>query len=286
MKYTSLLLFCGLAASAQEPAPAVIQEQPVVFSAGGAVSGGIAVASMQDMKYLAEGFALEHKVVTGAPYSASAVTETVQTLADGNHIRHSTTSSVARDSQGRTRREQSLSGPAALAGNVQLPTLVFIQDPVAQTSYVLEPDTKIARSAPAGAALNRMPPPLPNQMTFISKATAKAPDAKADVKKESLGSQTISGVRADGNRVTRTIAAGEMGNEKPIEVVTETWYSTDLQAVVRSKTSDPRIGETTFELQNIDRTEPSASLFTVPADYTVQEGAGPVTIMRHTESHE
>src|SRR5271166_5005941 len=197
MKYTSLLLFCGLAASAQEPAPAVIQEQPVVFSAGGAVSGGIAVASMQDMKWFAENLASDQKVVTGAPYSASAVTETVQTLADGNHIRHTTTSSIARDSQGRTRREQSMSGLASLAGNAQLPKLVFLQDPVAKTHYVLEPDGKIARSTPAGAMSAPMPPPGAYQMKVIGKAPV------SDAKKESLGSQVINGVRADGARITR-----------------------------------------------------------------------------------
>jgi len=277
MKSTGLFFLCGVALMAQQGTPTVIEEQRQMVIAGGGPAG-------MEMKYFAEELASDHRVVVGAPYSASAVTETVQTLADGNHIRHSTTSSLARDSQGRTRREQSLSGPASLAGAAPLPTLVFIQDPVAKTHYVLEPDTKIARTTSASATGATMSAPAGSyQMKVIQKGNAaKGPD----VKKESLGSQLVNGVRADGNRVTRTIAAGEMGNEKPIEVVTETWYSPELQAIVRSKTSDPRTGDTTFELQNIDRSEPAASLFTVPADYTVQESKGPVTIMRHVESHQ
>lgn len=276
MKHTYLLFWLGgVAALAQEPA--MIHERKIIVN----TAGEIGAAGMQEMKFMAEEFSMDHKVVTGAPYSASSVTETVQTLADGNHIRHSMKASVARDSQGRTRREQSLRGPASLGGDLQLPTLVFIQDPVTQTGYVLEADTKIARSTPFGGKMIS-PPAGSYQLKVQAGGAMKAPD----VKKESLGSQTINGVRSEGNRLTRTIAAGEMGNEKAIEVVTETWYSAELQAVVRSKTSDPRTGETTFELQTIDRSEPLASLFTVPGDYTVQESKGTVTVMRRMESHQ
>lgn len=276
MRSSYLFLLCGVAAVAQQGTPTVIEEHRQLMVTGG--------PGMQEMKYFAEDFASDHKVVTGSPYSASAVTETVQTLADGNHIRHSTASSIARDSQGRTRREQSMSGLAALGGGTApLPTLVFIQDPVAQTHYVLEPDTKIARTNPAGPIMTAAMPAGAYQMKVVQKGSGfKGPD----VKKESLGSQAINGVRADGTRVTKTIAAGEMGNEKAIEIVTETWYSPDLQAVVRSKSSDPRMGDTTFELQNIDRSEPAASLFTVPPDYTVQEGKGPITVMRDVQTRE
>ena len=282
MKSTVLFLLCGVVLAAQQT-PVVVEDRNQVYVTSGAFAGGgpgamVTAGSGMEMKWFAENLASDQKVVTGAPYSASAVTETVQTLADGNHIRHTTTSSIARDSQGRTRREQSMSGLASLAGNAQLPKLVFLQDPVAKTHYVLEPDSKIARSTPAGA-MSAPTPPGAFQMKVIGKAQVYKDGS--DVKKESLGSQVINGVRADGTRITRTIAAGEMGNEKPIDIVTETWYSPDLQATVRSKSSDPRIGDITFELQNIDRSEPSPSLFTVPADYTVQESNGAITVVRH-----
>lgn len=95
--------------------------------------------------------------------------------------------------------------------------------------------------------------------------------SEADVNRESLGTQTIDGVEAEGTRVTFTIPAGKIGNERPIVTVNEQWYSPELQAVVMSKNSDPRTGETTYRLTNIVRSEPDPALFQVPADYTVRE---------------
>jgi len=82
-----------------------------------------------------------------------------------------------------------------------------------------------------------------------------------------------------GTRTTRTIAAGAIGNDQPIEVVSETWYSPNLQMVVMSKHSDPQIGETTYKLTNIQQAEPAHSLFEVPANYTVREGEGKPMIL-------
>ena len=91
---------------------------------------------------------------------------------------------------------------------------------------------------------------------------------------EDLGEQMIEGVRAHGTREKRTIAVGEIGNDRPIEVSSETWYSDELQTIVLSKRSDPRVGDSEYRLTNISRVEPAASLFEVPAGYTVKEGPG------------
>src|SRR5262249_46342445 len=93
----------------------------------------------------------------------------------------------------------------------------------------------------------------------------------SDIKTESLGRQTIEGLQADGSRVTQTIRAGAVGNELPIEIVTERWYSPDLQMDVVTRRSDPRFGETVTRLTNINRAEPSHSLFEPPADYKTVE---------------
>ena len=91
---------------------------------------------------------------------------------------------------------------------------------------------------------------------------------------ESLGSRDFDGVRADGKRTTRTIPAGAIGNEKPIAVVSERWFSPDLNVVVMSRNVDPRSGETVYRLTDIKRAEPSAELFKVPADYKVRGERG------------
>ena len=108
-------------------------------------------------------------------------------------------------------------------------------------------------------------------------ATAKATMAdpafsEGESRTENLGKQTIEGVVAEGTRTTTTIPAGQIGNERPIEIVSERWYSPDLQTIVLSKHRDPRMGESTYKLTNIRRTEPDKSLFEVPASYTIQDG--------------
>jgi hypothetical protein len=239
--------------------------------------------------------------VLGAPYSATVVNESVQTLADGNRIVQKTTGTTARDSEGRTRND----APLPSIGNMS-PTgaahLVFIVDPVAQASYTLNLDEKTAHvmgskmltaSGPgvpdvaAAKLLARastlatsviMPPPPPMGGGTLSVITSDKLDldkARAESRTEDLGPQVIEGVNAQGVRTTRTISAGEIGNDKPIEIVTEVWTSSDLKTIVMSKRSDPRSGEQTFRLTNIVRSEPDPSLFTVPADFkTIEAGAG------------
>ncbi len=95
--------------------------------------------------------------------------------------------------------------------------------------------------------------------------------AGGPVNKEDLGQQVIEGVLATGTRMTTTIPAGSIGNEQPILVVSEQWFSPDLKVLVMTKHSDPRSGENTYRLTNITQTEPARSLFEVPADYTLKD---------------
>jgi hypothetical protein len=214
------------------------------------------------------GFAGMHggKVVTDAPFSAVAVSETTQTLADGNHISRKSQTNLFRDGQGRFRREATLPAIGPLATSGQPKSFVLINDPVASQTFVLHPDTKIAEKMgkPSGKMKG-----LSKNMTGYWKERSTE---DADFKTEDLGTQVIAGVSTQGTRHTRTIPAGQIGNDKPITIVSERWYSNDLQMVVMSKRSDPRFGDTTYTLTNIQRQEPAASLFTVPADYTVQQG--------------
>ena len=86
---------------------------------------------------------------------------------------------------------------------------------------------------------------------------------------ETLGTQFMEGVAVEGTKTTLTIPAGQIGNDLPINVVSERWFSPDLKVLVMSRQSDPRFGETTYRLTNINRSEPSPQLFEIPADFTV-----------------
>jgi hypothetical protein len=210
------------------------------------------------------------KVVTGAPFSAVAVAETTQTLADGNHITRKTQTNVFRDSQGRIRKEITLTGFGPLATSEQPKSFVVINDPVAGATFMLHPDHKTAEK------IEKSFGPM-NQAMRDKREFQWGEKAGANLKREDLGPQTIAGVTAQGTRVTKTIPAGQIGNEKPITIVHEVWYSNDLQTTVMSKRSDPWSGETTYSLTNIQRAEPDATLFAVPSDYSVTQrhpGAG------------
>jgi hypothetical protein len=209
------------------------------------------------------------RVVKGSPYSAEVSTEITQTLPDGNKIHQLTSERVYRDNEGRTRREPSLSS-VGLAGPRGGAQLAFIDDPVAGASYVLDLGRHTASKMPW-----REPPP---DRAADRSSAARGPDrnpADPNRKVESLGRQTLAGVVADGTRTTQTIPAGQIGNSLPIQVVTERWYSPDLQTVILQKRSDPRSGEYVYQWTNIVRSEPPATLFTVPSDFPLSQGPGP-----------
>ena len=263
----AMVFGCGLA-SAQEPPPPPGAD--VMIHAGG--PGGEFMGPPMGERIELLGFEGMHggKVVTGVPFSAIAVSETTQTLADGNHISRKTQTNLFRDGQGRFRKEVTLPaiGPLATSGGPK--SFVLINDPVAQQSFMLHPDAKTAEK------FGRPHDGVGGRMRGAWKDKVESWEAKAaasgNFKKEDLGTQTIAGVGAQGTRYTRIIPAGQIGNEKPITIVSEHWYSNDLQMTVMSKRSDPRFGETSYTLTNIQRSEPAASLFAVPSDYTAQEG--------------
>jgi hypothetical protein len=257
---------------AQTPAPAPVPARAVLGGSGGSVITTAAAGAGSVFYFRSEAPGAGGSIVTGIPYTADAVTTRSQTLADGNHITTTTTTHVARDSQGRTRREDTLPTPPGAPAEVQSRTVVFIHDPVNQVSYILEPD-HTARKLP-------VPPPPPQAAGPTSAARAgfftealPAPTAigRNQANTESLGSQILEGVQAEGTRTTTIIPAGQIGNEQPIVITDERWYSPDLKTVILTKHSDPRFGETTYQLTNIQRIEPPASLFEVPSDYTIAQ---------------
>ncbi len=217
-----------------------------------------------DFALLHAEFGISNKVVQGAPYSATAVTQFTQTLSTGDHIQRTTSASVARDSLGRTRMDRSLATVGALsATGGGHDRAIIIHDPVAGMSYALDPASHTARAMQISGVRAGAGEPHPHERPARGPASAKTED---------LGTQVIQGLSVQGKRVTRVIAAGKEGNEKEIDIVTETWYSPDLQLIVMSKTSDPRFGESVYQLNAVSRAEPDPALFTVPSDYAVKEG--------------
>jgi len=283
-----LLLCCGAASFGQEkerPNDEGTTKKPDMVLVVGPDSSPAAGAPT--VFHQAE-FSFE-KLVKGAPYSAQAVTQTTQTLSDGNRITNENNIVVYRDSKGRTRREIFAAGASAGAQ----PERITINDTATGDAYDLDPATRTAtrnrvlrlamalEQASAGSgttgevALSRDTVPAPSQNFFfrVGPGAAKlTPDSSPILpRNEPLGTQTIEGVEAQGSRSTITIPAGKIGNERAIEIVHETWYSPQLQTVVMSRVFDPRSGEVVYRLTNINRAEPDSSLFEVPSDYKIQQ---------------
>lgn len=307
-------LFCGISllvlgnlsvVSAQEKHPApervmidkiehegILQGHPHPMPPGG------------DVVFFASEMSFGGKLVKGAPYSAEAITESTQTLSDGNRIVNKSTASIYRDSDGRTRREQSWRAIGPFANEGKPSQIIHISDPVAEVSYMLEPRAQVARKMPPMRFKFdfKVPPSDPasgtqdvkghvrmelhsegaihKKMTESGVAMAWVAKNNSNSRTESLGKQNIGGVEAEGTKTIVTIPAGEIGNERPIEVVSERWYSPELQIVVMTRHIDPRFGENSYRLANIDRSEPARSLFEVPAGYRIEEGPAPGQKMR------
>jgi hypothetical protein len=206
------------------------------------------------------------RVVEGAPYRAQFSTETVQTLGDGNRIFRRVTGTVARDGAGRVRREHSIQGHDGDAHG-----MTAIDDPVAGVRYMLFADRKVAHKMPMGRPGDGGDRMRPERGDRPGRPEGDRPAPKT----ESLGKRTIAGVEAEGTRETIAIPAGAFGNEKAVEIVAEKWYAPDLQIVVEARRRDPLHGDSTYTLTGITRGEPDASLFEVPAGYSLEEGPGP-----------
>ena len=243
-----------------------------------------AAASAQDMvKFEFAGTRVEFdgKTITGAPYSAQAVTETTQVLPDGNRITRKMSSLVARDGQGRTRREQNFDSVGPWAASAKMAPVVFVNDPVAGTRYRLETGSHVATRITMASIELHVRQEMETQARVKKEAERLAftTEPRNMAKKESLGTQVMEGVQVEGVRITETIPAGTIGNDRPIEIVNERWTSPELQTVIMSKHSDPRVGDVTYTLTNLSRAEPDPALFTVPADYSVRE-EGPSEMKR------
>ena len=247
-------------------------------------------------------------LVKGAPFCATVSTEHTQSFADGNRIHTTDNSLLCRDSEGRTRREANLNmlGTVPQKSSAKLVTIV---DPVAGVRYLLDSNDKTARKMPllpplppspdgAGTRLPGAGHPEPGKrVTFVVRdehvagtgpsgeetnvffrTTGPGKDGPAPTT-ESLGDQTIEGIHATGTRMTTTIPAGQMGNEQPMAVTSERWYSPELKVTVMTKHNDPWAGELKTQFTNVTAGEPDRSLFTVPADYKiVDEKEGPFKI--------
>lgn len=304
-----------LGAAAQEKRQVVVHESANVIQRSGApgpAGAGVRIMSMST------------EAVKGAPYSAEAVSESIQMLADGNRITHTSRSMQYRDSEGRTRTDNTLSPVGIWVPESKDFSISNINDPVSGEHFMLDHNRKTAvkswlRSITAqagpgaeakevrvevkqrvqseapvfvsgGPAFTHAVPPPPSDVLVgpgpaVMMFHGGGPEGASGmaVKKEPLGKRIIEGLECEGTRETLTIEAGKIGNERPIQTVTERWYSSKLRQDVLRKTTDPRFGEMTYKLTRITQGEQPRSLFEIPSDYKVEEIKNAIPMMRRQE---
>jgi hypothetical protein len=217
--------------------------------------------------------AFERQTVRGTPYSAQTETELVQRLGDGNRITGRWTGFIARDGEGRIRREQPLAAIGPFLAGPDSPRLIVIHDPVERVTWFLDPAKKTARRLPwpSSEPADSGGSPLP---TFERPAPFGWGEP-AEPRTEPLGERDIAGLPARGTRTSFVVPAGRIGNERPLEISSERWYSAELQGVLETRQHDPRLGEMRFRLIQVDRREPDRDLFEVPPGYAVEDGPSP-----------
>ena len=209
-------------------------------------------------RFIAAELRFGDKLVKGQPFSAETVIEDTKRLFDGTTATKRRSGAIYRDGEGRTRREQPLEmvGGVNIVGSDNKPQmLVFINDFGARSQIFLDIPGKVARKTP-----------LPNGIGPFE------PRGPENAKVESIGTKTIEGVTVEGTRESFEIPVGQIGNDKPMLVLIEKWFSKELQILVQSRHIDPVAGEHVFKLVNIKRAEPAADLFAVPSGYRVEAG--------------
>jgi hypothetical protein len=199
--------------------------------------------------------------VTGHPVSGRETRRTTQTLMDGTQVNRDEVSYFYRNSAGAMRAEG--------------PNNILIVDPIAHMHYDLSPKKKTYMQSTVSDPINFVSIAAFGNSTHSDITggykTSPSPQVQAGAT-EDIGKQMVNGVMATGSRITITIPAGAIGNNRDIKVVNERWYSDDLQVLVKSVNTDPRFGVNIYELTDIKQTEPDISLFKPPSDYTLTPG--------------
>jgi len=208
------------------------------------------------------------KVVTGKPFQATFTITRSETL-PGNMITNTTTGTLARDADGSTYRDVKLSsiGPWAASGKVQ--EFAYIRNVTKAVQYIVDVTNGTYRAfamrtnnfRPGREALRQGRGPrgggssnenvTNTQSTYTDPATHKV-------------------YKVDDRKVTRTIPAGQIGNQFAIVTTSERLYSPELDVVLQETHSDPRFGTSTYRLSNFGQPEPS--LFTPKPSFQQVQG--------------
>lgn len=194
-------------------------------------------------------------LLAGQPFSARVQVEFTRQLPDGTSIAEKYYAQEARDGAGRVYRE---SRDAVPADSDREPPLLWtiLYDPLDSLIDTCYPERRMCRQMQLAS------PPAVEE-------PGPSPDGMSVLTRENLGTKTIDGLTAVGTRDTRSFKPGAFGNDKPIDVVKEFWYSPRLQVNLLVTRIDPRRGTEKLEFTDLKLGEPGAEWFALPEGYQV-----------------
>lgn len=214
-------------------------------------------------------------VIPAAPFSATVEVETTHHLPDGTTLTQKRTSKIARDFRGRTRQENELPLPAANGTKL---TQVALYDPDTRIRTLLFPASHNARQIVPGGPFQRAVEttnPPPDTLPLLLSQNLRS---LVTIQSENLGIDFVDHMEVQHARQTQTFPEMLIGNDKPIIVVLEYWFSPELQVFLRANRDDPRSGSQMLAVKDLRREEPDDSLFQIPPDYKLVEGDQPVRV--------
>lgn len=243
---TLLASVCSSAAIAQAPAQGPPQ-QPTIRIQDGGTSGRM------------ESIFIPPKA--GAPFSFTLVTEWTRPMNNGGNFTLTNERHIVRDSKGRIYQERWILVPKG--SKIKSWMDIFqITDPDRHTWYNCKTETK---------ECNLFRYDLTTKDNFQPPTSVSGPlsDGTGFRQHEDLGLSSTEGRVTHGYRETTTFNPGVMGNDKPMAVTREFWYSTYLAVNLISIVDEPMTGKQVFTVKELSTAEPDPSFFEVPADYKV-----------------
>ncbi len=244
-----LLLFAGIAAFCVRTLTAQSSDQALHAPSGGVRMTVISIAVPP---------------LPGAPFTATVTTEWKRTLDDGSVVTIGNHRTIARDNTGRIFQERRDLYPAGDPRENEINRLEFA-DPRAHTISTCWPEARICQVnyyfASTAAPASTPAGPLEGGKGFLTRID--------------LGTDSVSGVETIGTRETTTIDGGAIGNDRPISIVKEFWYSQQLGINIVEKRQDPRYGAQTFTVSPIILGEPDATLLDIPAGFRIDDKRTP-----------
>jgi hypothetical protein len=202
-----------------------------------------------------------------APFTCMLHTEWAHPMADGGSITLVNQRRIARQANGRFYQERWVLVPRNGPLESKM-SHIQIADPNSHTLTTCAMWLKECKVANYGGKTTTAYQPE-------GEPSGPLPGGRGAVTNESLGKDVSERVETVGTRITRTLNAWAMGNDRPLSIVREFWFAPSLGMNLVSKVSDPRFGTQSFTVTDLVLGEPDPALFEIPKGFTLKDDRAP-----------